>query len=269
MEADHVQDRAALSGKLISVLNSRSLERTHPRLAGMLTPGLSVLDVGCGTGAITRGIAEAVGPSGHVVGIDSNPQLIEQARQMHGSVPNLTFQVGDVYHLDYKEAFDLVTCARLLVWLSDPMGALMSMKDAAKKGGRLHVADYNHEKISWDPQPPASMLIFYAAYLKWRSDAGLDNTIADRLPELFSDAGLSEVQVHPQHESITRTDEDFASRIRIWADTASSRGPQMERDGYISASEYRKAEEEYRMWSEREADKMQMYMLAVEGVKTN
>ncbi|TYA10029.1 class I SAM-dependent methyltransferase [Paenibacillus faecis] len=129
MKANHVQDRTALSGKLISVLNSRSLERTHPRLAGMLLPGLSVLDVGCGTGAITRGIAEAVGPSGHVVGMDANPQLIEQARQMHGSVPNLTFQVGDIYHLDYKEAFDLVTCARLLVWLSDPMGALMSMME--------------------------------------------------------------------------------------------------------------------------------------------
>ena len=46
----------------------RTLERDHGHLARMLRPGISVLDVGCANGAITAGIAEAVGPDGTVVG---------------------------------------------------------------------------------------------------------------------------------------------------------------------------------------------------------
>jgi ubiquinone/menaquinone biosynthesis C-methylase UbiE len=41
----------------------------HGRLAQLLLPGMSVPDIGCGSGAITAGIADAVGPSGTVVGV--------------------------------------------------------------------------------------------------------------------------------------------------------------------------------------------------------
>ncbi len=52
------------------VLSRPTLERDHRSLAKLLQPGMSVLDVGCGTGAIIAGIAQAVGPSGRVVGMD-------------------------------------------------------------------------------------------------------------------------------------------------------------------------------------------------------
>ncbi|MBI3301586.1 MAG: methyltransferase domain-containing protein [Deltaproteobacteria bacterium] len=58
------------------LLNTRSLPTAHRRLAELLQPGLTVLDVGCGTGAITSGIAQIVAPHGRVVGIDINPHLI-------------------------------------------------------------------------------------------------------------------------------------------------------------------------------------------------
>ncbi|TBL79830.1 methyltransferase domain-containing protein [Paenibacillus thalictri] len=260
------QERARLSGKLMQVLDSRSLRQSHKRLADMLVPGLSVLDIGCGTGAITRGIAEAVNPGGNVVGMDNDPHLIGKALQAYSDIPNLTFTVGDMYVIPYKEQFDIVTASRVLIWLSEPLKALNAVKSAAKKGGRIVISDYNHTKIKWDPAPPASMLLFYSAYLRWRADAGMDNAIADRLPELFEQAGIGGIKVTPQHEVIRRTDPDFHSRIRIWADTASSRGPQMERDGYITKAEYLAAEEEYREWSARDAQAVTMYMLAVEGV---
>src|SRR5258708_14182017 len=52
------------------ILNRRTLQRDHPYLARVLRTGMNVLDVGCGTGAITADIAKAVGPDGMAVGID-------------------------------------------------------------------------------------------------------------------------------------------------------------------------------------------------------
>src|SRR6202008_4251909 len=63
-----------------AILDTRSLATDHRRLAELLPPGLAVLDVGCGTGAITRGVAEAVGRLGRVVGVDVNASMIEKAR---------------------------------------------------------------------------------------------------------------------------------------------------------------------------------------------
>ncbi|OAH59277.1 ubiquinone biosynthesis methyltransferase UbiE [Domibacillus aminovorans] len=267
MDTKMARNRAELSGKLTNVLDSRSLTNSHKRLAEILTKGMTILDVGCGTGAITRGIAEAVGPNGRVVGIDSNPSLIEKARQAHGNTSGLTFETGDIYNLTYDKEFDIVTSARVLIWLSDPLRALKMMISATKIGGRILVADYNHKKISWEPQPPSSMLSFYSAYLKWRSDAGMNNAIADHLPEMFQKSGIEEIIITPQHEITKRTDPDFKNRIGIWADTASSRGVQMERDGFITEKEYMTAENEYREWMIQEAKSLTMYMLAVEGVR--
>ncbi|PKG22692.1 ubiquinone biosynthesis methyltransferase UbiE [Niallia nealsonii] len=267
MDTKMARNRAELSGKLTNVLDSRTLANSHQRLAEILTEGMAILDVGCGTGAITRGIAEVVGPNGRVVGIDSNPKLIEKAREAHSETPGLFFETGDIYNLPYEQQFDIVTSSRVLIWLSDPLKALKMMTSAVKIGGRILVVDYNHEKISWEPQPPSSMLHFYSAYLKWRSEAGMDNSIADNLFEMFQKVGMKDITITPQHEITTRAYPNFQNRMGIWADTAPSRGIQMEKDGFITEKAYLKAEKEYREWMVQDAQSLTMYMLAVEGVR--
>jgi SAM-dependent methyltransferase len=78
------------------MLDSRSLSADHRRLAQLLLPGMSVLDVGCGSGAITAGIADAVGPSGTVVGVDVSEELLAQAAASHSGQANLSFEIADV-----------------------------------------------------------------------------------------------------------------------------------------------------------------------------
>jgi ubiquinone/menaquinone biosynthesis C-methylase UbiE len=56
-----------------------------------------VLDVGCGTRAITRGVAEAVAPNGITLGVDVNADMIAEAHAMHAGVPCLQFRVADVH----------------------------------------------------------------------------------------------------------------------------------------------------------------------------
>jgi ubiquinone/menaquinone biosynthesis C-methylase UbiE len=249
------------------VLNARSLGTAHRRAAALLRPGMTVLDVGCGTGAITRGIAEAAGPDGCVVGTDVHRGLIEQARRLHADVAGLSFVLGDVYSLPFHGAFDLVTSARLLQWLAHPLDALRRMAHATKPGGRLVVLDYNHERAAWEPALPARMQAFYAAFLRWRAGAGMDNAIADHLPELFEKAGLEKIVVTPQHEVTRRTDPDFDTRIGIWAEVAASRGHQMVADGVITEAERSAAEADHRQWARTRAESQTLYLVAVEGTR--
>src|SRR5690606_22310667 len=65
--------------------------------------------------------------------------------------PRLTFRAGDIYDLEFRSEFDIVTCARVLQWLSRPRAALDSLIRAAVSGGRVRVLDYNHEKAAWEP----------------------------------------------------------------------------------------------------------------------
>jgi SAM-dependent methyltransferase len=249
-----------------TILETRSLARDHRRLAELLAPGFAVLDVGCGSGAITRDMAEAVGPAGHVVGLDADDRLIAGARRTHAGVTHLSFEVGDAYALPYRGTFDVVTAARVLQWLADPLGALSAMARASRPGGRVVVLDYNHQKIAWRPQPPPSMRAFHAAFLRWRAEAGMDNAIADRLVELFGAVGLVDVTASPQPETTRRADPGFEGRAGIWAEVASSRGRQMVADGAVTERQRATAEREYRAWIRDEAESQTMYLLAVDGV---
>ena len=95
-----------------ATLDRRTLARDHRRLAALLRPGMHVLDVGCGTGAITVGIAQAVAPGGSVVGLDRDATLLDRARTQHAAVSGLRFVEGDVLALDGPDRFDVVTAAR-------------------------------------------------------------------------------------------------------------------------------------------------------------
>ncbi|HSF31502.1 MAG TPA: methyltransferase domain-containing protein [Candidatus Tectomicrobia bacterium] len=247
------------------ILNTRSLRTAYRRLADMLRPGLAVLDVGCGTGAITRGMAAAVAPRGLILGVDVDARFIDEARRTHGDIPGLLFAICDAQRLPFRDRFDVVTAARMLQWLANPLWALQSMAAALKPGGWMAILDYNHEKIAWQPPPPQSMQTFYKAFLRWRAEAGMDNAIADHLRDMLADLELEDVVETPQHETTHRIDADFVTRIGLWAEVAASRGHQMVADGIISEVQRATAEAEYRMWMRDSAESQTLYVLSVEG----
>ncbi|MEK3886361.1 methyltransferase domain-containing protein [Bacillus sp. FSL K6-3431] len=265
MGAKVAKDRATLLNS--SIIDARTLKKSHKRLAEILKPGMSVLDVGCGTGAITSGIAEVVGPNGRVVGIDNNQDLIEKASHMHKDNPIISFEIGDVYNLPFHNEFDIVTSARVLQWLSEPQEALQQMVQAVKSNGKVLVLDYNHTKVSWEPDIPETMQYFYDTFLGWRSDAGMDNEVAEHLPKMFSNLGLSDIKTTVQNEWTQYTDSDFQTHITIWADVAKVKGIQMVADGFINESRRAQAEKDFRKWINDSAKSQIMYLLAVEGTK--
>lgn len=146
-------------GHHASVLRSHSW-RTAANSAGYLlphlTPGESLLDVGCGVGTITLDLAELLSP-GIVTGIEVNDDILDTVRpsQAERGIDNLRLEVGDVYSLSYDDnTFDVTHAHQVLQHLSDPVAALVEMQRVTKPGGLVAVRDADYAGMFWAPADP-------------------------------------------------------------------------------------------------------------------
>ena len=103
------------------------------------SPGDTVLDMGCGTGAATRRIMERVGPGGHVVGVDASAGALRIARG-YGVPPNLVYVNADAETVSLATRFDMVVCQFAVFFFPDAPAALRNAISMTKPGGRLGVA---------------------------------------------------------------------------------------------------------------------------------
>jgi len=231
------------------ILNRRTLQRDHPYLARVLRIGMDVLDVGCGTGAITADIAKAVGPEGLAVGIDRDDANLAGAVQQYGGMGNLRFQGADILTPGgrFNHRFDIVTAARTILWISEPEKAIAQMKEAAKPGGRVIVLDYNLDETCWEPDPPVDFQRFFQAFLNWRKVNKWDNRTASHLTGFFTSAGLVDIEEHPSDEVVRRGDPDFfdAYASGIWLYVIQTLGPSLVQAGFLEEGARLRAEEDY------------------------
>ncbi|GAA2745993.1 methyltransferase domain-containing protein [Terrabacter aerolatus] len=144
-------------GHHASVLASHGA-RTAADSAAYLLPhlreGLRVLDVGCGPGTITLDLAEAVGPTGEVVGIENVAGPLEHARG-HAAARGDTrtrFELADVMALPHAdESFDVAHAHQVLQHLTDPVGALREMSRVTRPGGIVALRDVDYDSMVWHP----------------------------------------------------------------------------------------------------------------------
>jgi arsenite methyltransferase len=104
--------------------------------------GERVIDVGCGTGLLAEHIADLVGSSGSVLGVDPLPLRIELARAKARGRANLSFEVGDAYKLGHLPAgtFDVVVLNAVFHWLPEKSGPLRSFARLLRPGGRIGIS---------------------------------------------------------------------------------------------------------------------------------
>lgn len=92
---------------------------------------LSILDLGCGTGLLTRILAE----KGHrVVGIDNSAEMIGKARALY---PHISFETFDALDLPWSNRFDVVFSNAVFHWIREPRLLLQNVWKTLKPGGRL------------------------------------------------------------------------------------------------------------------------------------
>jgi ubiquinone/menaquinone biosynthesis C-methylase UbiE len=112
-------------------------DQTIQRTTSVLRQQDTILDIGCGTGIISLGLA---GKVTHVDAIDIAPRMIEVAKEKAArlSIENVNFQIADGYKLPYDDAtFDVVVVANVLHIAKDPMAMLAEARRVLKLNGYL------------------------------------------------------------------------------------------------------------------------------------
>jgi SAM-dependent methyltransferase len=123
--------------RLMSNVTEAALAAAAPK------PGESVLDLGCGTGTTTLRLANAVGPNGHVLGVDISEQQLGLARQRVAAagVTQVQLVLDDAATHDFaRDSFDLGFTRFGVMFFADPVAAFRNIRSTMKPSGRLLLA---------------------------------------------------------------------------------------------------------------------------------
>lgn len=185
--------------EFLSLGKERAMRRMTVDLA-RLQPGESVLDVGCGTGALTRLARERVGESGNVYGIDAAPQMIAVARRKAARCNlEIDFQVGLIEQLAFPDdSFDVVLSSLMMHHLPEELKrqGLAEIARVLKPGGRLLVLDIQPKQSQSDQSRIRRHMqqrgshAFFALLLH----AGLERGIEDLAP-VMKEVGFTHIEI--------------------------------------------------------------------------
>ena len=128
-------DRQAAQDILLKPIADLLIDRAKPQ------SGERVIDVCCGSGATTIALAQKVGPSGHVVGVDVSGPMLERARQSAPKDLPVDFVLADATVYPFEPAsFDLLASRFGVMFFADPVLSFRNMRKALRPSGRLAFA---------------------------------------------------------------------------------------------------------------------------------
>jgi ubiquinone/menaquinone biosynthesis C-methylase UbiE len=238
-----------------SVLRShrwRTAENSAAYLLPHLSPGLDLLDVGCGPGTITADLAALVG-SGQVVGLDreDGPLVSARAEAEIRGLTNASYVAGDVYALDFPdETFDIVHAHQVLQHLTDPVAALREMARVTRPGGLIAARDSDYAAMTWHPAS-AGLTRWLALYREVARSNDAEPDAGRHLLAWAHAAGLGEVTSSAAAWCFA-TPEERQWWSGLWADriTDSALAEQAESRGLATTAELAELAAAWRAWGE-------------------
>ena len=230
---------------LNELLNKKCLEKIS------LHTGSKVLDVGSGLGLMTQALSSLAGAEGYCLGIERSPEQLAKAKQLEHK--NLCFRLGNAQDLPLLEneigTFDLVYARFILEHLPDPIKAIKEMKRALRPGGKLILADDDHQAMILYPEPDGFQQL-WTAYVDSFIEIGNDPFIGRKLPRLLHEAGFGEVQNDMAFFGDTAGSESFTHYVKNLSEVIATAKSVMLEANLISLAEFEKASDQLLKWSE-------------------
>lgn len=187
--------------------------RTVDRLG--LRPGDRVLDVPCGTGAAVLELAERVGPSGRVVGLDYAERMVEiaRAKAIAAGARNIELQIGDMTRIAANRPYDAVLCALGLFFVDDMAALVRSLLRLVRPdGGRLAVTVFGEHFFEPMRQvfvaAVAEAVPGFAVVEPWRRTEQ-----ASVIRDIFREAGAEKVTIETEDDELPLRSADDWWRI--------------------------------------------------------
>jgi len=175
---------------------------------------MSLLDCGCGPGAITLDLAEAVSP-GQVVGIDNQERQVDTARghaAERGS-SNVRFQVASIYELPFEAtSFDAVFIHAVLEHLSELLKALIEVHRVLRVGGIVGIRHGDWDGMLSTPSRAILKRGMDLYERAWKEGGG-DPRFGKHQKRLLREAGFSRIQASASYECA-----DTPEAIRLWTE---------------------------------------------------
>lgn len=174
-----------------------------------LRPGMSLLDLGCGPGSITVGLAAAVAP-GQTTGIDLHPSLPDGVESA-----GITLIAGDVLDLPCRDAsYDAIFASALLQHLPDPLAALREARRVARPGAVIGIVD-----ADWDGELryPTNQVLDRSMRVARKLRDGTSPLVGKQLRALLAEAGFvrcegyARVLHHGTSEQVSAVGAGYAS----------------------------------------------------------
>ena len=197
----------------------RTAEGCAAFLLPLLKPGMRLLDVGCGPGSITAGLAQRVAP-GEAVGIDMSESVIETARSLAATegTRQVAFEVGNIYKPRFAPgSFDAIFAHQVLQHLRHPVDAIRQMRELLAPGGIVGVREVDWGSTTFYPDNQG-MRRFLQLYYSLASRNGGEPNAGRFMRRWFREAGFAETRI-----STSTTHYASAAETREWSETYATR----------------------------------------------
>jgi SAM-dependent methyltransferase len=231
--------------------------RTAEEAAAFLIPelrsGMRLLDVGCGPGSITRGLAERLAP-GEVVGLDLSAETLEAARRDAAArgLTNLRYEMGSVYALAFPGAsFDVAYAHQVFQHLREREAGLREMMRVVRPGGLIAIRDVDWGTVAYWPRDPWIDRFIEVHEQAWYENGG-EPRMGRQLRALSVGAGLSDLRVtaavwcYATPEQTAEWGQSYADRL-----LGSAMGERPVEYGYASRDDIAAMAAALRAWSSR------------------
>ena len=174
-----------------------------------ITHGWRVIDVGAGPGYATADLAEIVGPTGAVLGIERSARFLEAARERCArlGLTNVEFREADLMEISLGDlGCDASWCRWVASFVSSPQKLIANIAGALRPGGLAIFHEYSdYDTFRFLPIKPALERFSQEVMASWRASGGEPN-IARELPQLLQDAGFRVLEMIPRVRTVSQRD---------------------------------------------------------------